>query len=352
MTDRHFARRALIATSIVAGMGLLILAMWQVGTVLLVIFGGLLFAIFLRAFADPLHRATQIPSRLSVALVAVAFLGLLVGVGFLVGPAFADQVSTLIDRLPASIRVVEQQLVAWGWTDAASSDGDLAAQVRTQLLERGGDAVTWVTTMVGSVAWILTAVTFMALAGLYLALQPRLYRSGVVRLVPEKRRDHAFDVVTSVGVQLRGWLFGQLASMLVVGVLTGLGLWILGVPLALALAVISFFLAFIPNLGPIAALVVAVLVTLVDSPEKVWWVVALYAAVQFLESYLITPLIQRRAADIPPALLLATQLVFGVLFGFLGVLMATPLTAAALVLVQRLYQEDVLGEPHDATPAG
>jgi predicted PurR-regulated permease PerM len=132
--------------------------------------------------------------------------------------------------------------------------------------------------------------------------------------------------------------------MAVVGVLTAIGLWVAGVPLAFVLGLIAALLSFVPYIGPLAAVIPAALVALAEDPTKVIYVFALYGAVQLLESYLITPLIQERAVSIPPAVLIAAQVIMGVLAGAAGVLMATPLAVVLIVLVQMLYLEDVLGD--------
>lgn len=132
--------------------------------------------------------------------------------------------------------------------------------------------------------------------------------------------------------------------MAVIGVLTTLGLWLLGVPLALTLGILAALLEFIPNFGPILSAVPAVLLALMESPRLALWVILLYLGIQAAESYLITPLVQRRLASLPPVLVIVSQILGGVLFGFLGFALATPLLAFALVLVKRLYIEDRLGD--------
>ena len=148
------------------------------------------------------------------------------------------------------------------------------------------------------------------------------------------------EVLAAVGSTLRWWLWGKLLGMLVIGVLTTLGLWRLGVPLALTLGLLAALLTFIPNIGPILAVIPA---ALLDSPAKALYVLGLYLPIQTVESYLITPLVQRLTISMPSALTITAQLVLGVLLGAMGVVLATPLTAAAVVLMKMLYVEDALG---------
>jgi predicted PurR-regulated permease PerM len=179
-------------------------------------------------------------------------------------------------------------------------------------------------------------------AALYLAADPSTYVDGLVRLVPPRARDRARDLLRQVHDVLLWWLIGKVASMCAVGVLTYLGLKALGVPLALMLALIASILTFMPNIGPILAAVPAVLLALEGGLASAGWVLGLYLAVQTVESYILTPMIQQKAVSLPPALILAAQIIAGVLAGIPGVAMATPLTAAAVVLVRKLYVEDIL----------
>jgi predicted PurR-regulated permease PerM len=184
-------------------------------------------------------------------------------------------------------------------------------------------------------------LTFLFI-GLFVAFDPRLYRQWLLQLVPPERRARAEEVVDAVGNALRMWMAGKLLAMFVVGVSTWGGLALIDVPLGLTLALIAALLTFIPNFGPVLSAFPAVLLALIDSPTKALYVVALYVGVQTVESYLLTPLVQKRTVSLPPALGLVGQVVLGAVGGTLGLLVATPLTVAGLVLVRELYVRDVL----------
>ena len=132
--------------------------------------------------------------------------------------------------------------------------------------------------------------------------------------------------------------------MIIIGVLTAVGLWLLGVPLALTLGLLAALLTFIPNIGPILAVVPAALLALLQSPTRALYVVLLYLGIQTVESYLLTPLMQKRTVSLPPALTIFAQVLMGILVGRIGLVLATPLTAALFVLVKMLYVEDILGD--------
>jgi len=174
----------------------------------------------------------------------------------------------------------------------------------------------------------------------------------VVHLLPPSRRPRTRTVFAALGSALRHWLLGRIASMLVVGLLTGIGLMIFGIPLALALGLIAALLSFVPYIGPILALVPALAVAAGEGTQAVVIVLMIYGAVQIVESYLVTPLIQQRAISMPPALLIAAQVVMGALAGFVGVAVATPLVVVVIVLVQMLYVEDVLGDEVEVMGGG
>jgi predicted PurR-regulated permease PerM len=176
--------------------------------------------------------------------------------------------------------------------------------------------------------------------GVYAAVEPSIYRRGFLVLIPPQHRDRTGKVISEVVDTLRWWLIGKFISMTIIGVLTTVGLWIMGIPLALALGIIAAIFTFIPNIGPLLSAIPAVLLGLIDSPQQALYIAALYVGIQTVESYMITPLIQRKTVSLPPALTLSAQVLLGVIFGGLGVALATPMTAAALVLSRMLYVDD------------
>jgi predicted PurR-regulated permease PerM len=184
----------------------------------------------------------------------------------------------------------------------------------------------------------------VVIAGIYMASRPESYRDGFLLLFPARIRRRIGEATDGVWNALRHWLVGQVVAMLFVGVLVTLGLAILGVPSALALGFIAGLADFVPMVGPILALAPAVLLGLSVSPATALWVIVLYFVVQQIEGNIVTPLVQRRAVDLPPVITLFALIAFGVLFGPLGVVFATPLAVAVVVAVRQLYIRDTLGE--------
>jgi predicted PurR-regulated permease PerM len=158
-----------------------------------------------------------------------------------------------------------------------------------------------------------------------------------VRLLPRNQRARVNGALGELAHTLRWWMVGTGLSMTIIAVATTLALWAIGLPGFVALGVIAGLLQFIPNIGPLLSAVPAVALALVVEPSKVVWVIVLYAAIQAIETNVITPLVMKRVIDVPPALSLLFQALMAIVFGFLGLLLAVPILAAVIVLVDKLY---------------
>lgn len=338
---RGFAGRVLAAVGITATVALLLLLLWYAVDVLLLAFAGILLAIFLRALSVWLSGRTPLSGGWSLAVVILALVSVLGAGAWLLAPDVAEQVDQLSESVPRSAQQLGQRIERYAW------GRQLLAQVPTtgELLSDKSNVLARVTGVFSTTFGLIAGVVIVLFVGLYLAADPQLYAGGLVRLVPANKRGRAREVLSEVGQTLRWWLLGQIVAMTIVGALSALGLWLLGVPLALTLGLLAALLTFIPNIGPVIAVVPAALLALTQSPTRALYVLLLYLAIQTVESYLITPLMQQRTVRLPPALTIIAQVILGVMLGALGLLLATPLTAAALVLVKKLYVEDTLGDP-------
>ncbi len=253
----------------------------------------------------------------------------------------------LARQLPQAIDNLESRVahVAWLRDAIDSLPSATALAPRSDVLGR-------ITGFFSTTAGALAGLFIVLVAGVYLAVDPALYVRGLAHLFPAGRRSRVKAVLHETGSTLGWWLAGKFASMSIIGVLTALGLWLLGVPLPLPLAVIAALLTFIPNFGPLISLVPAALLALLQDPMLALYVILLYGAIQFVESYLVTPLIQQRMVSLPPALTLVVQVFAGVFAGAMGLVLATPMAVAAMVLVRRLYIEGVLGDEQDGLAPG
>jgi predicted PurR-regulated permease PerM len=336
-SDGAFLRRVLIVASVVV----LALLAWHLIDVLLLVFGAVLVAVLLRALADPIARATPLPDALAVVAATLAIVGIIGLAAWLFGAEVRAQVAELAERLPQAWRSLEGRL---GVTDL---DERLITRAQ-DMAPNAGSVVSGLAGVVTSFVAGLADLLLIVFGGVYLAAQPGLYRKGLLLLLPAgDSRKRVGDSLDASGAALRLWLLGQLVAMTFLFVLTGLGLWAIGVPGALALALLAGLAQFVPLIGPIVAAIPALLIALSEGWQIALWTLLLYVAIQQVESNVITPLVQRQAVSLPPAVTLFAVVAFGLLFGPLGILFATPLAVVVMVAVQKLWVRDTLGEPID-----
>lgn len=345
MAIREYSRRVVIAAVAAVLAALAVLYVRHVANLLLVMFAGLLLAVALDACSNVARRRLDVPRRAAVIGILAGGLLLLALLGWWTGPRTVDQIVVLPGRLAAAAEELWSALETTAWGRALVDDLRSGLQPDTV-----GRLVGGVTGAFSTAFGAMTNFLVIVFLGLFLAWNPSAYVAPLLRLVPEgANRDRAREILGALSESLQSWLIGRLESMAVVGVSTVAALLIAGVPLALALGVIAGLLSFIPFLGPLLALVPAVLIGLGESPGTALVVALIYLGIQLLETYLITPIIQRREIHLPPAFVITAQTLLGLLFGLVGVLVATPLALVGVVLVQMLY----LGErPSAASPDG
>lgn len=213
-----------------------------------------------------------------------------------------------------------------------------------------GTAFNYVRKFLSTGFGLLTNLFVIFFVGVFIAADPKTYLNGTVQLFPSADRARASEVLRKMGLSMYHWLLGRFITMVITGVGIGLALYFLNVPLAFVVGSLTALLTFVPNIGGIIGLLLAVAMATSQGMTTVAWVVGLYCGWQLIESNIITPLIQQQKTSIPPALLLLFQLFMGLLTGFFGVLVATPLLAAILVLVKEVWIQDCLGDNDVATP--
>ncbi len=306
-----------------------VLLLWKAHQVLLVLFAGVLVAIFLRTCACAVHKRTGVSAGWSLAVVIAAILITLGGIGWFLAPSISQELGELKRRLPLAFdhavewireqplgkALIEQSAESGGHVQNASGAVAKASQVFSNTFEAVG------------------AVILVLFIGIYLAANPMAYIGLLLKATPRNYRFVAKRVLVQCNRTLRSWLLGQLVCMIAIGVCTGIGLHFLGVPLAGALGVLAGLLEFIPTIGPILSAVPAVLLSFVESPTKALYVVILFVVVQFIENHTLVPLVQSKAIDLPPVVLILALLLFGTLFGFLGLFLATPMAAVIAVMI-------------------
>lgn len=339
------ARRVLIAIGLVA----LAVVIWRIADVLVVMFGGIVIAAVLRAIAVPLARKTGLRERWSVLVVVVALLLVGAGLGWFFGQEAAQQATELRQQLPAAADKFLLWVERWPTGDSIvtalshSMDG-------AKILSPIGIAATAALAVIAD----LLLVLFL---GVYFAVDPRLYRDGALRLIPPSYRHRVGRAMDDAGEALQRWLVGQLIAMGTVGVLVGIGMALVGVPLALTLGVLAALLEFVPVVGPILFSIPGLLLAFATGPETVLYALLVYVVVQQFESNVLIPVLQRWAVELPPVVGLLAVVIGGLLLGVAGLVFATPLAVVIMRLVQHLYVEDTLenrpiqSRPETATTA-
>ncbi len=317
------ARAAVVAA--VVGAAVLV---WYAVDVLLLVFGAVIVAVALRSLVLLATRYTPLGERWALVLVTLLLLTAIAGLGALIGSRVAQQFGQLMQTLHS----------AWLQLHASLEDSELG---RTLLnVESQTASTSSAAHLAGAATSSIGAITDAVLIlfiGVFLAAEPRLYRRGMISLVPGAVRASAAGIMDELANALTRWMQGVLVAMVCVGVATSIGLILLGIPLALSLGILAGVCEFVPYLGPIVSSVPAILVAFTSGPLPAVEVAGLFLLVHALEGYVLVPLIQRRAVALPPALALIAVALFGIIFGPLGVIFAHPLMVCVIVLVKRLY---------------
>jgi predicted PurR-regulated permease PerM len=357
------------AAALVIGLYLTVRLVWVAYPLLFLSFLGLLFGLAVASGADYLQKL-RIPRGIGSALIVLGFLGLLTGMGFLVAPRLREQLGELRAAVPQAVDKVE------GWIgrhqdgllgqmlplDTGPSSGQAPAppdappaqadsepsgqlaKLPDSLSGQLGAVSRYLFSFLSSTVAVIGGMILILFLSIYIGSAPDLYHRGLLHLVPRRSRARAEQVMTAVAMTLRRWLLSQLVAMLVIGVVSFLALSLLGVRSALALAILAGLFEFIPMIGPILSGIPAVAMAFLDSPEKALFVVLAYVAIQFFENHLLIPLLMKEGLDLPPVVTLIGLALMGLVFGFLGMLVAVPLLAAVMVAVKLLYVEDVVGD--------
>ena len=343
------SRDVLRVALLVAGVYLALRLLWVARSVFFVGFLGVLFGITLSAGVTWLNRR-GVPRGVGAVLLVGAFFALLVGLGAVTAPRITEQWHELQQQLPAALGRVEgwfrdqqggvTELLQPDPGTKATPPADIRKTLAQQVDNLGANFFAVFTSTLSVLGGILVT-TFVAV---FIAVDPRTYRRGIMHLVPHRARAKASEVMDAMGVTLRRWLVAQLIGMLVIGAITTVVLLLLGVRAAVALGIIAGILEFVPYFGPIISAVPAIAMGFLDGPEKALWVAVAYLAIQQIEGNLLMPLLMQEGLDLPPVLTILAQAVMALVFGFIGLLIAVPLLGTIMVPVKLLYVQDVVGD--------
>jgi len=333
------ARRALTWVCVV---GFALLCVYMVHS-LLVVFAGMVFAAMIDGGVRLLGRVLKIGRGWRIAIVLVS------GIAFLL--ATVTYAGTTIAREAAELpRIVEDQLqqwLTWAQSKGLNIDVNSLQSFGSQVASGVGTVTRALTGLLGG----LTSAVFIAILGIYVAMEPRLYERGVAWVLPEDRREDFHITVSRMARSLRHLLAGRLFGMVVEGIFTWAMLTLYGVPMAALLGLITGLLAFIPNIGALLSGLLMVLVGFSGGTDMGIYTIFVYFFVQTIDGYLLIPLIAKKTVDLAPALVLATQLVMGVMFGVLGLALADPLMAMIKVALERRAERREEEEATSGAPA-
>ncbi len=398
-TALSYTQKVCVAVAISVAAILLALFVYMTAEILVLLFAGLLFAVFLSAPSDLLAKYAHI-KRVYALLVVLAGLTVVVSGGaYFMGFTVYRQTREPARTLPFALQQFEGDLhnmlpgkaleeattlptttsapapqdatqnavevmEVYAAPASQASDPTPRQWLADRLIELRRSATDFLMSesfvqgaggvagnVVSSTLGIIGDIAIVFGVGLFFALNPGMYTRGLTNLFPIRRRTRVELVLSEVGSQLQWWFVGQMCSMVSIGILTFIGLSILGVPMTTTLAILAGLLNFIPNFGPILAAVPAVLVAFAPhaqqtglNPSLALYTIIMYVVIQMLEGWVITPFFQQRAVELPPALIVIAQVLFAMLLGPLGLILATPMLAATLVLLRMVYVEDILGD--------
>jgi predicted PurR-regulated permease PerM len=393
------SRDILRAAALVFGLYVFGKLLWFANSLIFVVFLAVLFGLAVGAAVDRLEALKLPYFRRGVASALIVFgsVGGLVAIGALMAPTMTDQIGVLRRQIPTAIDKAEgwvnshrggvigmmlggsqvagapQGTVALpggtpatggapgappttpptraqaGRATAASEPAQGTAPSATESLKQRigsqlSGATKYLFPFLSSTLTVIGGLVLIIFLAIYIGAEPQLYHDGLMHLFPHRARARAGEVLTEMATVLRKWLLVQLVAMVVIGVVTTVVMLLLGVKAAFALGFIAGLLEFIPTVGPILAAVPAIAMGFADSPQKAFYVVLAYWGIQFLENNLLIPQLMRGGMDIPPALTLVAQALFTLVFGFIGLMVAVPVTAAVLVPIKMLYVNDVVGD--------
>ena len=320
-------RRELQRAVVWVGVVLLVAGIIFLAQPLLLIIGGLVFAVVLDGGTRMLGRVLPIARGWRLLITILVGLGFLVWVFYYAGTTFAAQAGTL--RLVVEAQAMKLYASAQGLglvTDP--TPGSIGQQLM--------GSVGRLTSAVGSALGAVTSALLIFVIGIFIAVEPRLYDRGVAWMLPLRHRTSFYAITDKVGSTLRRLLFGRIVGMVVEGLFTWVALMVIGVPMAALLGLITGLLAFIPNIGAIVSGLLMVAVGFSAGPDQGIGAIVVYFAVQNIDGYLVLPYIARRTVDLAPAVVLAAQLILGALLGFLGLLLADSILATIKVTLQEL----------------
>jgi predicted PurR-regulated permease PerM len=318
--------------------------LWLTKSIVLMAILATLFGVTLSRGVDLLERL-HIRRAFGTLIILLVVLGTVVAIGFAIAPSLSEQMDELKTKMPSAVEQLEKKLRRTPIANAALDAVPPVPAAKPAVGKQAPSALSGHMQSFGKMLFPFVSNSIEAIAGLvivlflaaYFAIDPGLYRRGIVALVPPKRRGRASELFDHLSALLRQWFLARVMAMVAVGVITGVALALLKIPAAGALGLIAGLLEFVPFVGPIASAVPAIAMALIVSPTKAIYVIILFTVIQQLEGNLITPMLMKNRLDVPPAVTILAVAALGVVFGVLGMLVAEPLSAVVILAVRELY---------------
>jgi len=325
----QYVKKTWIKWSILALIVVFLLLFQAIINIFLLLLASVLLAIYFYGFAGLLQRYLHLPAKISLIVSVIFNLLLLAGFFWFAGARLGSQITQLTDTLPSTIEKAKAQL----------NQSAIGSKVLNYINNSGsaGKSSALIKRFFSSSFGILSDLYLIILMTMFFVASPMVYKKGIVHLLPENAKDKGDELLDQLGNVLKKWLKGQIIGFFFIALFTGAGLWALGLPLVFTLALIAGFLNFVPNFGPIIAVVPAMLLGLMQGPNTVLLVFGMYTLVQIIQSAVTQPIIQKKMISMPPVLTVVAQVAMGALTGFWGVLLATPIVAIGMTLIRELY---------------
>ena len=323
-----FSHKVWIVTGILTLSVIVIFVLKAAFNILLIILASCLIAVFFHGLGDMIRRFTKMGHRLAVfvgVLITIVFLS---GIFWFMGNTIQAQIAELNSDFPEMIDKAKASL----------SNSTVGSKILESI--EGFDEKRIMSTAKGvfnTSFGVIGDLYIIIFLGIFFTVDPSVYKEGIIKLTPSAGKKDARIVMDRMGVVLKGWLKGMLLAMFLISILTVIALTIFKIPLALTLAILAGIMNFIPNFGPLIAMIPAVLIGFTISVNMAIIIAITYLVIQTIESNVVTPMIQKKMINLPPALTILSQVLMGTMSGFLGILLATPLLAIIIVLVDELY---------------
>jgi predicted PurR-regulated permease PerM len=326
--------RFLVFAALGVGAVLVPILLWRVGSILLLGFGAVLIAVLLHIVSEPLQKFTPLPVWADLLIAGSLIFAAVACCIWVFGSTISSEFADVVTRIRAGAVLLQDLL----------RRHPLGQLILSHLSGADISVTGLFGTVVSTLVTATEALVVIVMSAAYMAADPSLYRAGLVRLFGPANQEWADETLVGVSLALRSWLLGQLVQMALIGALTSLATWLIGLPSPLALGLIATVTEFIPYLGPVLAAIPALFVAITKGPGFIAWTLAVYILIHQAEGNLIMPLIQRRMIRIPPAVMLLGIAGIGALAGLLGFVLAAPIVVTVFVVVQKAYIRDTLKE--------